>query len=262
MLDHHRGRLGKLAHDRQRAIEVQQVVVRKLLAVELPGGDHAGAGAVGPGVEGRLLVRVLAVPQHRLPRQGRRDRARERPLGHRPGKEVGDGPIVAGGVGEGLAGQATAQLRRGAAVGRHLIENLRVLSGTGGDGGESVVLRGRTHHRRPANVDLLDRLVQRNALPRHGSLEGVQVHHDQLEGQDAMLGQGLHVLGVVVAAEDSAVDLRMEGFEPAVHHFGEARVVGHVPDGNALAFQVFSGSAGAEDFHAGGGQSAGETGQS
>ena len=164
-------------------------------------------------------------------------------------------------MGEGLAGQAAAKLQRGAAVGRHLIENLRILGGVGGDGGEGVVLGRRPHQRRPADVDLLDRLFQRDALPRHGGLERIEVHHDQLEGEDAVLGQRLHVLGVVVAAEDSAVDLRMEGFEPAVHHFGEAGVLGDVADGDALALQVFSGAAGAEDFHAGGGQSAGEIGQ-
>ena len=72
---------------------------------------------------------------------------------------------------------------------------------------------------------------------------------------------GLHVLGVVVAAEDAAVDLGMERFQPAVHHFGKAGVLGDVADGDAFALQVFAGAAGAEDFHAGGGQSAGEIGQ-
>ena len=76
-----------------------------------------------------------------------------------------------------------------------------------------------------------------------------------------MLGQGLHVLGIVVAAEDAAVDLGMERLQPAVHHFREAGIVGDVADGDTFAFQVFAGAAGAEDFHAGGDQAAGEVGQ-
>ena len=72
---------------------------------------------------------------------------------------------------------------------------------------------------------------------------------------------GLHVLGIVVAAEDAAVDLGMERLQPAVHHLGEAGVLGDVADGDALALQVLAGAAGAEDFHAGGGQAAGEVGQ-
>ena len=98
-------------------------------------------------------------------------------------------------------------------------------------------------------------------LPRDRGLERIEIHHHQLEGEDAVLGQRLHVLGIVVPAEDAAVDLGMERLEPAVHHFGEAGVVGDVADRDALALQVLSGAAGAEDFHAGGGQSAGEIGQ-
>ena len=212
-------------------------------------------------VEGRLLVRILAVAQHHLAGQADRDRARKRPLGGGAGEEVGDRPIVAGGLGKRLAGQAAAQLERRAAVGRNLIENLGILGRVGGDRGEGVVLGRRSDQRRPANVDLLDGLFPRNALPRHGGLERIEVHHDQLEREDAVLGQRLHVVGIVVAAEDSAVDLRMEGFEPAIHHLGEAGVLGDVADGDALALQVFSGSAGAENLHAGGDKPAGEIGK-
>ena len=183
------------------------------------------------------------------------------PSAHRAGEEVGDRPIVAGGLGEGLAGQAAAELERRAAVGGDLIENLRILGAVGGDGGEGVVLGRRAHQRRPANVDLLDGLLLGDALAGHRGLEGIEIHHHQLEGEDAVLGQRFHVRGIVVAAEDSAVDLRVERFEPAVHHFGEAGVLGHVADGDALVLQVFSGSAGAEDFHAQGSQPAGETGK-
>ena len=72
---------------------------------------------------------------------------------------------------------------------------------------------------------------------------------------------GLHVLGIVVPAEDAAVDLGMQRLQPAVHHFRKAGVLGDVADGDALGFQVFAGAAGAVDFHAGGDQAAGEVGQ-
>ena len=125
-----------------------------------------------------------------------------------------------------------------------------------------MVLGRRADQRRPADVDLLDGLLERHARPGDGGLEGIEIHHHQFEGEDAVLGQGLHVLGVVVAAEDAAVDLGMQGLQPAVHHFRKAGVLGDVADRDALAFQVFAGAAGAVDFHAGGGQAAGETGQS
>ena len=119
VLDHHGGRLGEIADDRQRAVEVEQVVVRKLLAVQLPGGDDAGPVAVGP--------RRRGPPAGAGSRRSAAPSCACRPMvivpGNGPsavvaGEEVGDGPIVAGRVGEGLAGQPAAQLQRRAAVGR------------------------------------------------------------------------------------------------------------------------------------------------
>ena len=253
----------KLADDRQGAVQVQQVVVGKLLAVELPGGDHAGAGGVGPGVEGRLLVRVLAVAQHRpcassamviVPGKG--------PSAVCAGKEVGDRPIVARPCGRRprrpAGGAAPSVVQPWAAIWSRISEYCAA--------SVAMVVKAwflaaaRTSVGPPMSIcSIASSSV--TPWPGDGGLEGIEVHHHQLEGEDAVLGQGLHVLGIVVAAEDAAVDLRMEGLQPAVHHFREAGVLGDVADGDALAFQVLAGAAGAVDFHAGGGQPAGETGQ-
>ena len=66
VLDHHRRRIGELADDRQGAVEIEEIVVGKLLAVQLPRGDHVGPVAVGPGIEGRLLMGILAVAEAHL----------------------------------------------------------------------------------------------------------------------------------------------------------------------------------------------------
>ena len=55
-------------------------------------------------------------------------------------------------------------------------------------------------------------------------------------------GDGGHVVGAVAAAEDAAVDFGVEGFDPAVHHFGEAGVGGHLADGDAGLLQMLAGS--------------------
>ena len=67
MLDHDRGWLVEVAHDGQRTVQVQEIVVRKFFAVELPCGDHTGPFVLGSRIDGRFLVRVLAVTQHLLP---------------------------------------------------------------------------------------------------------------------------------------------------------------------------------------------------
>ena len=215
----------------------------------------------GRRIDGPFLVRILAVAEHLLPLEAQVQGAGKTAFGRHAGKIVGDRPIVKGRVGKGLAGQLPPQFQRGAAVGLDLLEDLAVLPGVGGDRREGMVLGRRADHRRPADVDLLDGLLERHARLADRGLEGIEVDDHQLEGQDAVLGQGLHVLGVVVPAEDAAVDLGMQRLEPPVHHLGKARVVGNVADRDAFGLQVFAGSAGAEDFHAGGDQSAGEIGQ-
>ena len=63
MLDDHGRGHGELAHEIQGAVEIENVVVRQLLAVQhLGGGDRTRAcGRLN--VEPRLLMRVLAVAQ-------------------------------------------------------------------------------------------------------------------------------------------------------------------------------------------------------
>ena len=261
VFDDHGRRLGELADDGQGAVQVQEVVVGKLFAVELLGRNDRGAARPGIAVQSRLLVRILAIAEHDLASQAKMQRRRERAFAPLVGKIVGDHAIVGSRVGERLAGKLPPQLGRRAAVGRDLVEHRRILPRVRGDRDKSVVLRRCANQRRTANVDLLHRLGERHARPGHRRRKRIQVHHDQLEGEDAVLGQGFHVLGIVAPAEDAAVNLRMQGLQTAVHHLWKAGVLGDVADGNALGFQVFAGAAGAVDFNPCGSQTAGEVAQ-
>ena len=55
--------LGEFAHQVQGAVEIEDVVVRQLLAVQHLGRGDAGMRDVRLDVEGGRLVRVLAVAQ-------------------------------------------------------------------------------------------------------------------------------------------------------------------------------------------------------
>ena len=57
---------GKRAGDRQRTVQIHQVVVGQLLAVELAGADQIGTARAAVGIQRRLLMRVLAVAQNGL----------------------------------------------------------------------------------------------------------------------------------------------------------------------------------------------------
>ena len=121
-----------------------------------------------------------------------------------------------------------------------------------------MILRRRADHRRPADVDLLDRFGNRHALAGDRLLERIQIHHDQFERQNAVFGERRHVTRIVVPAQEAPVHLGMQRLHAAIHHFGKAGVVGDVADGDARLLQVLARAAGAEDFDAAGNQFANE----
>lgn len=92
-----------------------------------------------------------------------------------------------------------------------------------------MVLRGRAHHRRPADVDLLDAFV--DACARVDRLaERIQVDDDQFERGDPELLEGLGVLGFPKVGEQVGVHPRMQGLDAAVEHLGESREFLHASD--------------------------------
>jgi hypothetical protein len=69
-----------------------------------------------------------------------------------------------------------------------------------------MVLRRGTHHRRTANVDVLDDLFRTHARLRDGRLERVEIDNDQIDGFDPVLWIGSGVFGIVADGEDATVD--------------------------------------------------------
>ena len=121
-------------------------------------------------------------------------------------------------------------------MGGHLVENQRILLGVGGDGGEGMVLGRRADQRRPANVDLLDGLG-RASRPARAMVasKGYRFTTTSSKVRMPCSARAFMSCGIVVAAEDAAVDLGMERLQPAVHHFRKAGVLGDVADGDAFA---------------------------
>ena len=65
------------------------------------------------------------------------------------------------------------------------------------------------------------------------ALERIEIDHDQVDRLDALRGDRGEVVGPMAPGEDAAVDLGMEGLDPAVHHLGKAGHVRHIGDGQA-----------------------------
>ena len=57
-----------------------------------------------------------------------------------------------------------------------------------------MVLRSATEHRRSSYVNLLNRLLEGNPGAGNGFLEGIKIHHDQIDHFDAMFGSGFQML--------------------------------------------------------------------
>ena len=204
--DARRSGVAKLGDQLERRIGVVVVVVAQRLALGLLG--HGDAAMVWPAgqIEGRLLMRILAVAQLGAaliatvivsgkisPWSAERTSARS--------------PIVGGGGGEGLGGETLAQIeRRHAATRIESCNQLGIVAGIGNDGDIGMVLGGRAHHRGPADVDILDHFFAAGASgTRLG--EGIEVDDDEVDRADAVLHHRRGMGRIVADGEQPAMDL-------------------------------------------------------
>lgn len=102
-------------------------------------------------------------------------------------------------------------------------EHARVVVGIDDHPHRLEVLRGRAKHAGAADVDVLDRLLGRDALPRDRLAERIQIHRDEIDRLNSMLGDCRHVLGNIAPREQSAVNRGVQRLHSAVHHLREAR---------------------------------------
>ena len=171
---------------RHGGVDVDVVVVGHLLAVQLLGVRQPGPPVP---VQRGPLVRVLAVAQHVAAVPARR-RSRPASPSRRRGRarcpsrrrrRCRSAAVCANAA-------AASRCRSGSVKppAWHRGEHVGVARRVDDDGDRRVVLRGGAHHRRAADVDLLDALVRRRA-GGHRLPERVEVDHDQVERLDAQL---------------------------------------------------------------------------
>ena len=255
VLHDHRSGLLEVHADVQGLVQVQDVVVGQLLPVlqELRLGD-GGTGRERVLVERGGLVGVLTVPEVLHLLEGYRERLGES-LAELPVHPGSDHVVVVGGDDERLRHElAQEPLTDGPAVGLHVGDDLGVLVGVGDDGHGLVVLGRSADHAGAAYVDVLDDLVEGNAVLQDRLLERIEVDDDHVDGLDAHRGDRIHMLLEVPAGQDPRVDLRVEGLDAPVEHLREPGDIGYLDDRHAVLFQNLVGPAGGDDLHAHGGQ--------
>ena len=111
-----------------------------------------------------------------------------------------------------------------------------------------------------SDVDVLHDLLEGHALFQNGLLERIEVDDDHVDGLDALLGDGVHMLLDVPAGEDARMDLRMEGFDASLQHLRETRDLGDLDYRDPRLFQHLVGPTGGDDLHAHGRERLGEIG--
>ncbi len=249
MLDDRHGRaLGwvELGDQLEGRVGVVDVVVAEFLALQLGGGGDADARA-GEGVEGRLLVRVLAVAHHLAQLAGDGLAGRE-VLAELPGEPGGDRRVIGRRAGIGAGRELLAQ-GQGRPAGLQGLQHLGQVRRIGADGDIAMVLGRRADHGRTADVDVLDALGVAAAL-RDSLFERIEVHIEDIDAADAVVGHGSRMFGGVAHAKQAAVDNRMQGLDPAVHHLGKLGQVRDVLDRDARRRDGRLGAAGRDQLDA------------
>src|SRR5690554_1487355 len=227
MFDNHAGRVRKRLDAFQCGVGIGDVVKAQLLALQLPGGGNTGFAGMSFSVEGSPLMGVLAVAHvlhfHKLGVEGAREIGIV-VIGGAASQIVGDGTVVSGGVFKGFYRQVkTGVPGQLAAVGVEFLQNPVIVAGIHDDGDVVVVLGGRADHGRAPDVDVLDGRGQVAVRVGDRVFKRVEIYYYHVDGADAVFCH--HGIVGAAPAQDAAVDFRVQGFYPAVHHLRETRVV-------------------------------------
>ena len=131
----------------------------------------------------------------------------------------------------------------------HFIQNAGIVRGIGDHRDGGVVLGGGAEHGRPADVNLFNGFLQRDAGLGDGFLKGVQVHTDQVNGLDAVFLRLAHMLLIVAAVQQASVHHGMERLQASLKQFRLSGIVGNFNHRKAQAFQESGGAAGGNKLY-------------
>jgi hypothetical protein len=136
-------------------------------------------------------------------------------------------------------------MRGCAAVGLHVCQHQAVVLGIDEYRHPAVILGGSADHRRAADVDVFDGILESGALP-DGRFERIEVADEQVDPLDPVGLHGLGMIGLVAQRQKPAMDLRMQRLDATVHDLRKACDGRHVGDREPRGPQRFGRTAGRE----------------
>ena len=138
----------------------------------------------------------------------------------------------------------------GHVAGTQFIENPFVLGRIDHDDHVLMVFGRGADHRRTTDVDLLDRVVERDAGLADGCFKWIEVHGEQWDRGDLMRIECGLVLRQIEPGQQTTMNGRMEGLDTSVQNLRKPCHIGDRDHGNARPFQRRMGAAGRDDLPA------------
>ena len=112
-----------------------------------------------------------------------------------------------------------------------------------------VIFRSSANHRRPANVDILNRRRKRDIRFRHGCFKRIEVAYHYVNSGDAVRIRFGAVFRILPRREEPAVNFRMERLDSAIEQLRKAGVVRDINDVNPCFTEMSRRAAGGQNFH-------------
>ena len=94
----------------------------------------------------------------------------------------------------------------------------------------AMIFGGGTQHGWSANIDILYCVGKRAVRLGNGLTKRVKVDDQQIDAIDLMFFESRHVFVAIAASEQSAMNFRMQRFNPTIEDFWGARVFGNLGD--------------------------------
>ena len=211
----------------------------------------------------RALMWILAIAQRaksvvQNPAEGAPLRRR---LAISLGEPVGDRRVVDRRAGKGFLRHFAAEGEtRRPVMALQFLEQRAIVVDIDDDDDVIVVLGRAADHRRAADVDIFDSILERRVAAQR-RLERIEVDDQEIDRRD-VVGDHRRLMGRVGAdRQQPAVHARVEGLDPPVHHLGEAGDLRDVDDGEPGGAQGRAGAAGREQLDAARLERAGEIDQ-
>ncbi len=165
------------------------------------------------------LLRLEPLPRKNVRKHLSRAIAAER------SQVVGDRAVVTRGVSENLFRQRKTRLRIDAVRTAQLINHQLVVSGIDNHRNALMILGGRAQHRRTADIDVLDRVVERALRMCDGLLERIQIDNKNFDRVDRVISKRLHVRRIGPMREQACMNARIKRLHAPIEYLGKTGVL-------------------------------------